>query len=91
MQRLTYKTSLYWRMGWALLIVFGMVGNCSGRHDAAVLVFVVAAVVWVCLRILIEGVEAWGALRYLRLYDEAIKEQAKKQSPPPPSEPGPEA
>lgn len=87
-QRLVYLTGLYWRMGFGLLILFGMVGNCAGHRDEAVVIFVITAVVWTCLRILVEGIESYVALRYLRRVEAAIKEQEKNGPPPaPPSSP----
>lgn len=86
-QRLVYITGLYWRIGFGLLILFGMLGNCTGRHEQAVTIFVITAVVWTCLRIFIEGVESYMALRYLRRFEAAVREQEKNGPPPPPEEP----
>lgn len=90
-QRLVYISGLYWRIGFGLLILFGMLGNCTGRHEQAVVVFIITAVVWACLRMLVEGVESYVALRYLRKVEAAIREQEKNgpppAPPPPPDEP----
>lgn len=83
LQRLAYITGLYWRIGWALLVLFGMVGNCAGKRTESVLVFVIAAIVWTCLRILAEGIESWFSLQYLRKLEAAMKEHQKKEKDPP--------
>jgi len=92
-QRLVYISGLYWRIGFGLLILFGMLGNCTGRHEQAVAIFVITAVVWACLRMLVEGVESYVSLRYLRRVEAAIREQEKNgpSAPPPPPEEPPSA
>lgn len=81
-QRLVYIVGSYLRMGFAFLILFAMIGNCSGKHDLAIAMFVITAVVWACLRIVAEGIDSYVNLRYMRRIEEAIKTQKL----PPPSD-----
>lgn len=53
---------LYVRIGFALIILFGMIGNCTGHSGASVVVFMVTAIMWVCVRIVTEAIEAMRIL-----------------------------
>lgn len=71
---------LYVRMAFGLIILFGMVGNCAGKTDGSLYVFILTAVVWTCCRIVQEGLDAYNIVRALNAYEEELKKQ------PPPSE-----
>lgn len=61
------KIPLYVRVGWGMVILFAMVGNFIGKREAAVHIVVVAAAMWVALRILSEAQEALAILKEIRV------------------------
>jgi hypothetical protein len=49
--------ALSWRIGWGLLVLFGIVGTLAG-HDAGPYVVMLTATMWVSLKIIGEAVGA---------------------------------
>jgi hypothetical protein len=85
------RLPLYTRMGFGGLVVFGMVGNCSGHRQQSVVVLAIVAMIWCCLRILTEAIEAYRIL-YLAKQHDADQKKPKDnddngKSPPPPLAP----
>jgi hypothetical protein len=70
------KVPLYTRIGFALLVVFGMIGNCMGRTDQALMIIVVTIVVWTSTRMIQEGLEAYRILALARQLNAATKKPA---------------
>jgi hypothetical protein len=84
------RVPLYIRVGFGMFILFGMLGNCAGHREQSVLVFVVVSLMWCCLRILTEAVEAYRILSLAKQHDAVQKKDDKgddKQGPPPPVAP----
>lgn len=78
------KVPLYVRIGFALLVVFGMVGNCARPGDTRpVVLFFFVATLWALMRILQEGIDAYRILKMAR------EHEAKKQDDNDPPPPGP--
>lgn len=65
----------YVRIGFGLLVMFGMVSNCAGESEVAVAVFVLTAIVWVCCRIIQEEMDSWRILRSLNELEAELKKQ----------------
>lgn len=74
---------LYIRVGWALIIVFGLVGNCAGRREQSLAVFVIASLMWACTRMIQEGIDAYRILTLAKKHDQEQKDVDKKDGPPP--------
>jgi hypothetical protein len=68
---------LYVRIGFAMVVVFGMVGNCAGRREQSMFVFILVSIIWVCSRIITEAIDAYRVLVTARAHD------AKKKDEPP--------
>ena len=73
---------LYMRICWATLVVFGMVGNCAGHREQSLAILILVAVMWVTIRILVEGIEAYKILHLAVNHD-----KDDKKDPPPPATP----
>jgi hypothetical protein len=69
---------LYVKLGYAMVVMFGLLGNCTGHAESAVLVLVITSACWVCTRIITEAIEAWRVLL------EAKKLKDKDNEPPAP-------
>jgi hypothetical protein len=70
------RLPLYYRLLFGIIVLFGMIGNCMGRSDQAVVVMLLAATCWTILRIIEEALDA---LRILR----EPPDQDKDDPPPP--------
>ncbi len=82
------KMPLYVRIGFALVVVFGMVGNCARPGDTRpVVLFVMTALVWTLMRILQEGIEAYRILKMANAHDAELKAGKKPDDKAPPSPP----
>ena len=75
---------LYVKIGFGMVIAFGMVGNCAGHREGSVIIFVLTATLWACTRIIQEAIEAWRVLTLAKAHD---KSKDKKDEPPQPPEP----
>lgn len=71
---------LYVRIGFMLIVIFGLVGNCAGKVEGSLVVFVLVSILWVCSRILQEGFQSLQLLGQFKQWEE---EKTKKQPPPP--------
>jgi len=78
------RLPLYMRVAWAAIVVFGMVGNCSGHREQSLSLLFLISIMWISLRILTEGVEAWHIL-HLALAHERNDQDNKKDPPGPPA------
>lgn len=63
------KLRCYLAIGWGLLVVFAIIGTLTGRIDAAAIVGIITAVMWVMMRIIQDAVDAVIALRELNKKD----------------------
>ena len=83
LQKLGARFPLYIRLGWGLIILFGMIGNCAGRRQESVVVFIFVAIMWSCLRAMTEAIDAYRILTLARAHDEEQKKKdADKKDPP---------
>ena len=73
--------TLYPRLGFGLIMVFGMVGNCAGHHEGSTIIFMMTAVVWVCMRIIQEAIDAYRVIAA----SHATKKPSDKDHDPPTS------
>jgi hypothetical protein len=89
MEKFWARYPLYVRMGWALIIVFGLVGNCAGKREASLAVFIIASILWACTRMIQEGIDAYRILTMAKKHDQDAKDAKKDEPPAPP--PGPPA
>jgi hypothetical protein len=76
-QRVLVRYPLYVRIGFGLILAFGMVGNCAGHREGSVLIFIMTAVLWACSRIIQEAIDSW---RLLSLMNKL--EKPEKKDPP---------
>jgi hypothetical protein len=66
----TARIPLYTRLGFALIVIFGMVGNCAKPGDSRpIIIFMIVSILWCCSRILLEGLEAYRILRLAHQHD----------------------
>lgn len=76
---LGFRMPFYIRIGFGLVVLFGMIGNCTGRHEQSVAVFVLVTVLWVCTRIINEAIDSYHALRLLsKVKEEETKDKDDK-------------
>jgi hypothetical protein len=84
---------LYVRLGWGLLLLFGMVGNCARPGNIApIYIFIFVGLMWSCTRAMTEAIDAYHTLRMANAHDAKQKEAEKpdnKKEPPPPPPPAP--
>lgn len=85
LEKYMFKLPLYTRVGFGLIIVFGMVGNCAGKREGSIVVFALTAIMWTCLRILQEALASWKLLGELKKWEES------QQNPPPAPPPSDDA
>lgn len=78
--RFTALMPLYTRLGWGLVIVFGIVGFLSGRTEQAFFICAMTAIMWTCMRILAEAIQSIAILGKFKQWEE---EQKKPPTPPP--------
>lgn len=76
---------LYNKIAWGLMVLFGMVGNCAGHREGAVVVIEFVSVMWVCIRIIQEALAAAMLLKVANAFMEKTKKSSKKDDPPPPA------
>lgn len=86
------RVPLYARLGFGAIVLFGLLGNCTGHRDGSIVVFVFVSVIWCCNRIITEAFEAYRILLIAKKLDaeqtQAKKDGDKKDPPVPPSGPG---
>lgn len=89
LQKLGARYPLYVRIGFALVVLFGMVGNCAGRREGSLVVFIMVTILWACTRIVQEGIDAYRILSLAKKHDkEQKKDDDEGGSPPgPPAAP----
>lgn len=87
LDKVAARWPLYTRIGWAAVVVFGLVGNCAGHREGSAIVFIVTAIIWANVRIIQEAVEAFAILRLANEHEK--KQGAKEDDPPPPPPPAP--
>lgn len=93
MEKFMQRWPLYVRIGWALVVVFGMVGEFTGHKTGAMLVVVILTIVWTCTRILSEAFVSYRRLREAWAQDDAERERNRKpdkrddEPPFPPAQP----
>ena len=61
-QRFNALLPLYTKLGFGVLVLFGMVGNCLGKREQSLVIFVLVSVMWSCIRIVTEAIDAYRAL-----------------------------
>ena len=61
-ERFVLKLPLYVRIGFGLLTLFGLVGNCAGHTEGSLAIFVMGAIAWVNMRIIEEAITSWRLL-----------------------------
>lgn len=92
-QKIVARLPLYVRLGFGMIILFGMVGNCAGHHEKSVIIFVLTAVIWACLRIIEEAVASVQLLHAIKEHNASLNRAPEKKDPPapppasPPSDP----
>lgn len=72
----------YIRIGFGLLVLFGMVGNCAGHHEQAVTIFLITSIMWVMMRIIGEAVDAYHVLALASRYEKELKKNPETKTPP---------
>lgn len=68
------KWPLYVRMGWGLLVVFALVGNCAGKSSGAVVVLAISTLIWAGTKMLQEAIDAYLLLRLMNRPPEPPKD-----------------
>lgn len=71
------KIALGVRVAWALLVLFGLLGFLLGHTQQAMMIIIVSASVWVTLRIVNDGVMAYGLWRDLSRAKKLIDKMTK--------------
>jgi hypothetical protein len=83
------RLPLYVRFAWGLLLAFGMVGQFARPSSPVpVYIYVMVAIMWACVRIITEAIDAYHILALARASD--AKNRADKKDdrePPGPSSP----
>jgi hypothetical protein len=74
-QRHVLRYPFYVRIGFGCIILFGLVGNCAGKTDGALAVFVLTTMLWVCCRIIQEAIDSLRLLKMLNEYEDQLKKQ----------------
>ena len=82
LQKQLGRLPLYTRIGFAMVVIFGMVGNCAGRREQSLAVFILVSILWACTRMIQEGIDAYRILTLAKKHDDD-----KKNPPTPPAAP----
>lgn len=84
-QKFAGRYPLYVRIGFAMVVVFGMVGNCAGRREGSVMVFALVSILWACTRMIQEGIDAYRILTMAKKHDQDQKKKDDETPPGPPA------
>jgi len=87
LQKFAGRYPLYVRIGFALVVLFGMVGNCAGRREGSLVVFIMVTILWACTRIVQEGIDAYRILTLAKKHDKQKKDDDKDEGGFPPGPP----
>ena len=79
------RLKAYTKVGFGLVLAFALVGNCAGKTQMSLVIFVLTALCWACGRICTEAFEALIELR------RSSKSQEKKDDDGDESGSGPDA
>ena len=71
---------LYVRMGYALIVLFALMGMLLGHNRYGMVIAVTISIVWACCRMVQEGIDAYRILLAVKQHD---REQAKHDPPSP--------
>lgn len=74
------KIALLTRMGWGLLMFFGVLGLLLGHTDQAVGIFVVGSVIYVVLKIIMEALTSLAMWTAFSRIEKESKEQIEEGS-----------
>lgn len=78
------RLQLYVRMGWGVLLLFGMLGNCAKPgNPVPVYIIIFVAIMWSCVRALTEAIDAYRVLMMARAHDAKKDEKGGDRGDPP--------
>jgi hypothetical protein len=78
------RLPLYARVGFGLVVLFALLGNCTRpTSPAPVVIAAMVSVLWVCTRIVQEAIEAWHILVLAKAHNAEL-EKSKDVKPPSP-------
>ena len=75
------KFQLYLRIGFGLVVLFGMIGNCSGKSAQAVPIFIIVTILWACSRMLNEAMDAYRLLRLAKAANAEVTDEEEDDTP----------
>jgi hypothetical protein len=82
MQRVLLLYPLYVRIGFGTLVLFGMVGNCVGKREESIAIFLLVAIVWVLMRIISDAIDSIRLLYELDAFEvEALFDKNAEKKP----------
>jgi len=88
LQKMSGRFPLYIRLGWGMILLFGMVGNCARPGTPIpIYVFIFVAIMWSCTRAMTEAIDAYRILMLAKAHDnekKAAKKDDDKGAPPGP-------
>lgn len=76
------KFQLYLRIGFGLVVLFGMIGNCSGKSAQAVPIFIIVTILWACSRMLNEAMDAYRLLRLAKAANAEVTDEEEDDDTP---------
>jgi hypothetical protein len=87
LEKFAGRYPLYVRIGFAMVVLFGMVGNCAGRREGSLVVFIIVTILWACSRMVQEGIDAWRILSLAKKHDQKKDDDEGGFPPGPPAAP----
>lgn len=73
LQKFILRYPLYVRIVFGLLVLFGMVGNLTGKREGSIIVFIFVALCWCLSRIIDEAFVSLRTLRRLNAREAGVK------------------